>query len=123
MLSVQISTGLPWRHDSLRKAGPLSKHHPVLDILPLVPAGHATPAGKTLLDTTGSDSHVQGAQEAAGSEGDVGDLEEMQALRDRVLRLQVGSALISPGLQPASNIAAANQTRCLQASMQAAHCM
>ena len=48
-------------------------------------------------------SHVQGAQESAGSEGDTGDLEEMQALRDRVLQLQVGNGAGSPGLQPASH--------------------
>ena len=65
-----------------------------------MPAGLVTPACKTL---TGSHPHVQGAQESAGSEGDTGDLEEMQALRDRVLQLQVRNGPGSPGLQPASN--------------------
>ena len=64
---------------------------------------------------------MQGAQEPAGSEGDFGDLEEMQALRDRVLQLQVSSALGSPGLQPAYGTTA--MARHLHTSLQTAHHM
>ena len=48
-------------------------------------------------------------------------LEEMQALRDRVLQLQVSSALGSPGLQPAYGTTA--MARHLHTSLQTAHHM